>query len=289
MPRPDPHPAGVQQALRERLDQGRTGAPGDVEAGHRIAVTRCGVAASFGPLDERKPPDAQIVQPAPLLPGREVHVRLGPAARPVILRPVEACTAQPVGQGQLLGVVDPQPSLLGGVDQEQPTEGPVRLPAERTQGLGVDDDHRVPGLGHLVPGHQPRQARTDHDHVRVHDVDAAMADRPGNGPAEFRRLCALSLSKGPRSTLRQAQGTWGREATSLTAMTAPDLERLSGLLSATGPTTEVRSPLSRQDHRDGAHFDRRRHRPGRIDRPPGAAGLGGHVHRRAIQAAAGLS
>ena len=33
-------------------------------------------------------------------------------------------------------------------------------------------------------------------------------------------------------------------ATSLTAMTAPDLERLSGLLSATGPMTQVRSPLT---------------------------------------------
>ena len=36
----------------------------------------------------------------------------------------------------------------------------------------------------------------------------------------------------------------GDRDTSLTAMTAPDLERLSGLLSATGPTTQVRSPLT---------------------------------------------
>ena len=107
VPRPDPHPTGVQQGLRERLDHGRPGAPGDVEPWHRIAVTRRGVAATFGPLDQRKPPDAEIAQPAALLPGREVHVRLGPAARPVVLRPVVARAAQPVSQGQLLGVVDP--------------------------------------------------------------------------------------------------------------------------------------------------------------------------------------
>ena len=59
---------------------------------------------------------------------------------------------------------------------------------------------------------------------------------------EFRRLCALSLPKGP-SHSSTISGHVGREATSLTAMTAPDLQRLSGLLSATGPTAEVRSPL----------------------------------------------
>ena len=67
------------------------------------------------------------MQPAPLLTGGKVDVCLGPAPRPIVLAAVKRGAAQPVGQGELLGVVDPEPPLLRGIHHEQPAERPVRL------------------------------------------------------------------------------------------------------------------------------------------------------------------
>ena len=112
MPGSNAHSPRVHDAAREGLQQRGPGAPDDVEAWHRIAMSRSGVAAAFGPLDHREPADAQPVQPAPLLAGSKVDVRLSPAPRPIVLAAVKGGAAQPVGQGKLFGVVDPEPPLL---------------------------------------------------------------------------------------------------------------------------------------------------------------------------------
>ena len=76
-----------------------------------------------------------------LLAGGEVDVRLGPAARPVVLLAVELRAARASPAGQLAGVLDAHPALLGGVDEEQPAERPERLAAEGLLGLLVEQQH----------------------------------------------------------------------------------------------------------------------------------------------------
>ena len=125
----------------ERLDDAGAGAPGDVEARHRVAVAVGVVAAALGPADHREEPHALAVQPGALLAGREVDVGLGPLPRPVVLVPVEAGGAEPVLPARARGEsLMPQPALLGRVDEEQPAERPERLAAEGLLGLLVEQD-----------------------------------------------------------------------------------------------------------------------------------------------------
>src|SRR5699024_5293136 len=98
------------------------GPPGDVEARHGVSVALGAAVAPLGPAHHREAAVTQSVQPGTLLPRGELQVRLGPAARPVVLGAVEGGGAQPVLAGQLEAVADPQPALLRGVDEEQPAE-----------------------------------------------------------------------------------------------------------------------------------------------------------------------
>ena len=153
----------------ERLDHARAGAPGDVEARHRVAVPVGAAVAALGPADDREDPVAHLAQPGALLAGREVDVRLGPGARPAVLLAVELGAAEPVLHGELAGVLDAHPALLGAVDEEQPAEAPERLPAQGLLALLVEQQHRPAGVGHLGGGRQPGQAGPDHDDVCVHE------------------------------------------------------------------------------------------------------------------------
>src|SRR5258706_446499 len=90
-----PHPVAIYEpgalglrragAPLERLDQARTGAPGDVEARHRVAVRRGAAAAALGPADDREDPVAHRPEPGSLLAGGEGDVGLRPASRPMIV------------------------------------------------------------------------------------------------------------------------------------------------------------------------------------------------------------
>ena len=108
-----------------------------------------------------------VVQVVALLAGRELDVRLGPLPRPdvLVVEPVEAGRAQPVLEGELAGVLDAHPALLGGVDEEQPAEGPERLAAEVVAVLLVEDQHAPAGLGQLVGGDEAGEAGADDDDV----------------------------------------------------------------------------------------------------------------------------
>ena len=106
-PQVDPAPRdGLPHAADEGLQDPGPGAPRDVETRHRVAVAAGERPATLGPLHEGEQPHPLGAQPGPLLAGREVDVRLGPLARPVVLVAVEAGRAQPVLPGQLVGVVD---------------------------------------------------------------------------------------------------------------------------------------------------------------------------------------
>ena len=122
-------------------------------------------AAALGPADVREEADALLVQPRALLAGGPVDVRLGPAARPLVLGPVEAGRAEPVLPRELARVPDPQPPLLGAVDEEEAAERPERLAAERLLRLLVDEDHALPGGGELGGRDEAGEARADDDGV----------------------------------------------------------------------------------------------------------------------------
>ncbi len=165
---------GLLRVPHERFDDPGAGAPGDVEARHRVAVPAGPEVAALGPADGGQEGDAVPGEPGALLPRRPLDVGAGPAHRPgvLVLGPVEAGAALPVAPGQVEGVLDAETALLRGVDQEEAAEGPEGLPAEVGRVLLVDQGHPAAPAGQLVRGDQTRQSRSDHDDVGVH------GDRP---------------------------------------------------------------------------------------------------------------
>ncbi len=96
-------------AALERLDDRRAGAPGQVEARHRVTVRERIAAAALGPAGARQHAQPQRAQPIALLDRRELDVGAREPPRVLILGPVEAGAPQPVRPGQLERVVDPRP------------------------------------------------------------------------------------------------------------------------------------------------------------------------------------
>ena len=150
VPEPQPDPAArrrLPDLLFERRHQGRPGTPGDVEAGHRVAVPVGQVAAPLSPAHQREQAHPEPVQPGALLPAGEVDIGPRPPVRPVVLArrvvgaAVEERAALPVLPGQLGGVLDPHPALLRGGDHEQAAERPERLPAQVRFRLLVEEEH----------------------------------------------------------------------------------------------------------------------------------------------------
>jgi hypothetical protein len=170
VPEQEAQPAGgrvLAHPAFERLDHARPGAPGQVEPRHRVAVPVGPAVAPLGPADDREEPQTHRPQPRALLAGREVDVRLGPPARPVVLLAVELGASHPVRQGEVVAVVHPHPALLRGVDEEQAAEAPEGLPTQRLLGLLVDQEHPSPGVGDFRGGGEPGQAVTDDDDIGI--------------------------------------------------------------------------------------------------------------------------
>src|SRR5690606_4256848 len=82
----------------EGFDDAGAGAPGDVEAGHAVAVAVGAQVAALGPADGGQEGDAVPVEPGPLLPRRPLDIGAGPAHRPgvLVVETVEAGAALPV-------------------------------------------------------------------------------------------------------------------------------------------------------------------------------------------------
>src|SRR5699024_7725603 len=150
----------------EGLDEARSRPPGEVEAGHGVAVPLGAAVAPLGPADDGEDPVPHRPQPAALLPRRELQVGLRPAARPVIIGAVgllEGGGAQPVLSGELEGVTDPESALLGAVHEEQPAEAPPRLRAEVLLPLALQQQHAPSAVGDLGRGDQAREPGSDDD------------------------------------------------------------------------------------------------------------------------------
>src|SRR5947209_18031359 len=106
----------------------------------RIAVADRAIAAAFRPADNGEEAEALPIKPGTFLAGGEGDIGFGPAPRPIILRPVEPGSAEPILQRQLVGVADAQPALLRRIDEKQAAERPEGLAAEILLALLIDHD-----------------------------------------------------------------------------------------------------------------------------------------------------
>ena len=152
----------------ERLEDRGAGSPGDVEAGHRVAVPGRRVAAAFGPADDGEDLDALRGEPRPLLAGGEGEVRLGPLPAPLVfVFAVELGAGEPVLPGEVVRVLDAHATLLGSVDQEEPAERPPGLTAQRRLGLLFEHDDSLACFDEFGGCDEARQSRAHHDHISL--------------------------------------------------------------------------------------------------------------------------
>src|SRR5262249_44170200 len=96
-------------AALERCDDGRSGPPRHVKSGAAVARPARAGGAALRPSDGREPAHAHVVKPRSLLAGSEVDVRLGPLARPVIVRSVETRRVHPVAKRELARIPYAEP------------------------------------------------------------------------------------------------------------------------------------------------------------------------------------
>ena len=138
-------PLGFARAALERLDNAGAGAPGDVKARHRIAVAHRVIAAALGPADHRKDTVPHCAQPVALFAGGEGDIGFRPFPRPMVVVAVEARGAHPVLQREIVGILDAQPALFGGIDQKQSAERPKGLSAEALLAFLVEHNDALAG------------------------------------------------------------------------------------------------------------------------------------------------
>ena len=175
---------GIERLLDEGAAHARAGAPRDVEAGHRVAVTPGATVASLGPPDHWRELDSVLAQPLPLAAGRPLDVGARPALSPDVLtegltgrvrltlEAVPLGAAAPVLPRELEAVAHPQAALLGRVDEEQPTERPVRLSAQIGAILLLDDDDAAPPRRQFGRRDETCQPRAHDDRVETLPVHA---------------------------------------------------------------------------------------------------------------------
>ena len=94
-------------------------------------------AAALGPAHDREEPTPRALEPGPLLAGGELDVGPGPSPGPVVLGRSNPAVPSQSCQASSTAVPDAHAALLGRVDEEQPAEGPERLPAEAGRRLLV--------------------------------------------------------------------------------------------------------------------------------------------------------
>lgn len=156
---------GVTYPADEGLEDPGPRPPGQVETGDGVAVPGGERPAPLGPPDDREEADPLRTEPGALLAGGPGQVGLGPAAGPAVLGAVEAGGAEPVLEGEVVGVADPEAALLGCVDQEEAAERPEGLAAERLLGLLLEDGDAAAGVGQLRGGDEPGEPGADYDDV----------------------------------------------------------------------------------------------------------------------------
>ena len=173
---------GRQRRLGERRDDSGPGSPRDVEARDRVAVAGGGEIAAFGPADAGQELDALIAEVTALVAGGELDIGSRPSGGPqiLIIEPVEARAALPVVPGQFQRVGDPHPALFGAVHQEDPAERPEGLAAQIRCVLLVHHGHPLAAAGQFESGDQPGKARSDDDHICIHEDNVGIRTRRRN-------------------------------------------------------------------------------------------------------------
>src|SRR5699024_1317050 len=195
MSKEESEPAICSRPVRrgdERREDAWAGPPGDVEAGNSVPMPAGEVTATLGPLDEGEPPHPEAMQPFPHRTRREFDILLRPrvpvAVRALAVRGggIEPGGPAPVGERELWGVLHPQPPLLRGVDEEEPTEGPPRLAAERGSRVGDGDGDAAHAPGEVGGGSGSAESRAYNNDIRIsHGTTlsaAAVVWRGNHGP-----------------------------------------------------------------------------------------------------------
>jgi hypothetical protein len=148
-------------------DNGRPGAPGQVETRHRIAVADRTAAAALGPPDNGKEPQTAFAQPRALLAGGKSDKGFGPLARPEILVAIEGGRPHPVFERQSMRIANAHAPLFGRVDEEYTAQRPECLTAKRLFGLLIEDDDFPSRVDKLRRRDQTRQPRSNDNCVGV--------------------------------------------------------------------------------------------------------------------------
>src|SRR5262249_25870467 len=91
-----------------------------------------------------------------------------PLAGPEILLAVEAGRSQPVLQREVVRIADTHASLLGAIDEKEPTKRPEGLAAKRPLTLLIQENDALAGLDQLAGGNEPGEPSADDDGICVH-------------------------------------------------------------------------------------------------------------------------
>ncbi len=87
-------------ARRKRLDNSRTGAPGDMESRNRIAMANGAISTPLRPADDREETQAFFAEPVIFFRGRKMHIGFGPFSRPKIFCSVKTRRTHPILHGE---------------------------------------------------------------------------------------------------------------------------------------------------------------------------------------------
>src|SRR5438270_13583395 len=156
----------VDSSLEGR-DHRRPGSPGEVESRHGIARTLSLIAAPLSPADDREESNALLAQPRAFLTGGEMDIGFSPPSRPGIDLAIESRGAHPIRHRLVERIANAEAALLRRIHKEQPTERPERLAPQVGSRLLLEKDHAPARVSQLGCCHQPCQAGTDDDYIRV--------------------------------------------------------------------------------------------------------------------------
>ena len=122
-------------------------------------------AATLSPLHDWEEANTLRMQPGIFLTRGKIDIGFCPAARPWSSSRSNPAAAEPVLQGKIVGIPDPQATLLRRVDQEKTSKGPERLPSQRRFWLLLKDDHSSAYIKEFCSGDQPCQTSSHNDHI----------------------------------------------------------------------------------------------------------------------------
>ena len=254
--------------------------------GTELPWPRAAPVAALGPADERQHPQPEVAQVAALLGRGELDVGLGPAARPVVLGAVELRRAHPVLARERERVLDPEPPLLGAVDEEQAAERPERLAAEVGAVLLVEHQHPAPGLDQFVGGDEPGQPGADDDHIGlVHRLRPLVVDmQPVNSRLRSGVRPGMAVRPGGpvRHSLKSVdrrhrdRASWDRFLETILVTVTPDPSTSQPRRESYARPAPARSPSHARARHD-ARPDRRPPVPRRGDRSKRAARIRGRA------------